>query len=97
MGGNICEIIIHDVCYYFFLAYYFIVFNKRFLLLKFFVKTEIGQRNRISKIQDMFANSNEGMVFTLVVSLEQGGKNEPLESPSRLGLICFKTFDLNLI
>ena len=42
------------------------------------------------------ANSNEGMVFKLEVSLEQGGKNKPLESPARLGLICFKTFHLNL-
>ena len=25
------------------------------------------------------------------------GKSEPLESPPRLALICFKTFDLNLI
>ena len=48
------------------------------------------------KMQDMYANSNEGMVFKLVVSLEQGGKNEPLENPPRLGLICFKTFHLNL-
>ena len=47
-------------------------------------------------MQDMYANSNEGMVFKLVFSLEQGGKNEPLESPPRLGLIYFKTFHLNL-
>ena len=44
----------------------------------------------------MLANSNEGMVFKLVVSLRQGGKNEPRESPPRLGLISFKTFDINL-
>ena len=25
------------------------------------------------------------------------GKNKPLESPARLGLICFKTFDLTLM
>ena len=35
--------------------------------------------------------------FKLVISLEQGGKNKPLESSPRLGLICYKTFDLNLI
>ena len=34
-----------------------------FLLLKFFVKTEIGQRSRIYKTQDMHANSNEGIIF----------------------------------
>ena len=48
-------------------------------------------------MQDMYANSNEDMVFKLVVSLEQEGKNEPLESSPRLGLICFKTFDLSFI
>ena len=47
-------------------------------------------------MQNTYANSNEGMVFKLVVSLEQGGKNVPLESPPRLGLIFFKTFHLNL-
>ena len=65
-------------------------------MLKFFVKTEIGQRSRLYKMQDMCANSNQGMVFELVVSLKQGGKNESLESSPRLGLICFKTFRLNL-
>ena len=40
---------------------------------------------------------NEVSFFKLVVLLEQGDKNEPLESPPRLGLICFKTFGLNLI
>ena len=54
-------------------------------MLKFFVKTEIGQRSRIHKMQDMYANSNKVMIFKLV------------ESPPKLGLICFKTFDLNLI
>ena len=39
---------------------------------------------------------NEGMVFKLKVLFEQGGENETLESPARLGLICFKTFHLNL-
>ena len=33
----------------------------------------------------MYANSNESMVFKLVVSLKQGVKNDPLESPPRLG------------
>ena len=47
-------------------------------------------------MQNIYANSNEGMVFKLVVLLEQGGKNEPLESPPRLGLIYFKNFHLNL-
>ena len=47
-------------------------------------------------MQNMYANSNEGMVLKLVVSLEQGGKKETLESPPRLELICFKTFPLNL-
>ena len=28
LGGNVCEIIIHDVCHYFFLAYYFVDFYK---------------------------------------------------------------------
>ena len=65
-------------------------------MLKFFVKTEIGQRSRLYKMQDMYANSNQGMVFRLVVSLKQGGKNESLESSPRLGLICFKNFHLNL-
>ena len=49
------------------------------------------------KMQDMYANSNEDMVFKLVVSLEHRGKKEPLEVSPRLGLICFETFDLNLI
>ena len=31
-------------------------------------------------MKDMYVNSNESMVFKLVVSLEQWGKNEPLES-----------------
>ena len=48
-------------------------------------------------MQDMYENSNEGMVFKLAVSLEQGDKNEPVEDPPGLGMICFKTFDLNLI
>ena len=47
-------------------------------------------------MQDMYENSNEGMVFELVVSLEQGGKSKSLESPPRLPLVCFKTFDWNL-
>ena len=45
----------------------------------------------------MYLNSNESMVFKLVVSLQPRGKNEPLEIPPRLGLICFKTLDLNLM
>ena len=49
------------------------------------------------KMQDMYANSNEVMVFKLVISLGQGGKKEPLENPPRLELIYFKTFYLNLI
>ena len=48
-------------------------------------------------MQDMNTNANEGMVFKLVIPLGQGGKNELLESQPRLRLICFKTFDLNLI
>ena len=48
-------------------------------------------------MQDIYANSNEAMVCKLVVSLEQAGKNNHLESPFRLGLICFETVDLNLI
>ena len=47
-------------------------------------------------MQNIYANSNEGMVFKLVVLLEQGGKNKPLESPPILGLIYFKNFHLNL-
>ena len=47
-------------------------------------------------MQDMYANSNEGMVFKLVVSLEQERKNKHLEGPPRLRLICFKTSYLNL-
>ena len=47
-------------------------------------------------MQDIYANSNEGMVLKLVVSLEQGSKNKPLENPSGLRLICFKTSHLNL-
>ena len=43
-------------------------------------------------MKDIYANLNYGMVFKFVVSLEQGVKKEPLESPPRLGLICFKTF-----
>ena len=34
-------------------------------------------------MQDLYGNSDEGMVFKHVVSLEQGGKNETLESPPR--------------
>ena len=48
-------------------------------------------------MQDVYANSNEDIFFKRVVSLEQEGKNKPLESLPRLGLICFKTFDLSLI
>ena len=48
-------------------------------------------------MEDVYANSNEGMVVKLVMSVEQGDKNEPPESPTRSELICFKTFDLNLI
>ena len=48
-------------------------------------------------MQDIYTNSNENTVFKLVASLVQGRKNKSLESPPRLGLICFKTFDLNLI
>ena len=40
-------------------------------------------------MKDMYAYSNESMVFKLVVSLEQGGKNEPQENPPRLGLVFF--------
>ena len=47
-----------------------IILYKLFLLLKFFVKTEIAQRSHVYKMQDMYANSNEGMVFKLVVSLK---------------------------
>ena len=47
-------------------------------------------------MKDMHAKSNESMVLKLVVSLEQGDKNKPLENPPRLELICFKTFHLNL-
>ena len=36
-------------------------------------------------MQDMYANSKKGMVFKLVVSLEQGGKNESLESHPHYG------------
>ena len=43
-------------------------------MLKYFVKAEIGQRSRLYKMQDMFANSNQGMVFKLVVSLNKGLK-----------------------
>ena len=46
-------------------------------------------------MKDMYANSNESMIFKLVVSLQQGGKNKVLENPPRLGLICFKTFHSN--
>ena len=38
----------------------------------------------------------QDIYFKLKVLLEKRGKNEPLESPPRLGLICFKTFHLNL-
>ena len=47
----------------------------------------------------MYVNLNEYMVFKLVVSLEQGGRNKPPGKHTqilRLGLICFKTFHLNL-
>ena len=47
-------------------------------------------------MQDMYTNSNEGMAFKLVVSLEQDDKSKHLESPPRLRLICFKTSHLNL-
>ena len=42
-------------------------------------------------MQDMHADSNEGMVVKLIISVGQGGKKESLESPPRLELICFKT------
>ena len=38
----------------------------------------------------------QDIYFKLKVLLEKGGKNEPLESSPRLGLICFKIFLLNL-
>ena len=47
-------------------------------------------------MKDMYVNSNGSMAFKLVVSLEQRGKNEPLEKQPRLGLVCFKNFYLNL-
>ena len=47
-------------------------------------------------MQDMYANSNEGMVFKLVVSLEKGGKSEPLEGPPSFFLnIYSKMFKVN--
>ena len=36
------------------------------LLLKVFVETEIGQRSRIYKMQDVYANSNEDIFFKRV-------------------------------
>ena len=42
-------------------------------MLKSFVKAEIGQRSRLYKMQD----SNQGMVFKLVVSLNKGLKMNP--------------------
>ena len=45
----------------------------------------------------MYADPNEGMAVKLITSVRQVGKKEPLESSPRLGLIYFKTFDLNLI
>ena len=59
------------------------------LLLKLFVKIGIGQKSRLYKMQDIY--------FKLKALLEKMGKNEPLESPPRLGLICFKTFLLNFL
>ena len=37
------------------------------LLLKFLVKTEIGQRSScMYKMQDMYTNTNEGIVFEIL-------------------------------
>ena len=37
-------------------------------------------------MHDMYGDSNEGMLFKLIILVGQGCKNEPLESPPRLGL-----------
>ena len=50
-------------------------------------------------MQDMYANSNEGIVFqTRILVAAYGVKRNPWKvHPDHPGLICFKTFDLNLI
>ena len=48
-------------------------------------------------MQDMHADPNEGMIVKRIISVEQVGKKEPLENSPKLGLICFETFNLNLI
>ena len=45
----------------------------------------------------MYANSNEGMVFKIVVSLSKEVEMNPLESLPRLTFKSEKTFHLNLI
>ena len=42
--------------------------------------------------QDMYADSNEGMVVKLIILVGQVGEKEPLESSPRLELIFFRNF-----
>ena len=49
------------------------------------------------EMQDMYANSNEGMVVKLIISVGQVGQKEPLESSPRWELIFSEIFNLNLI
>ena len=49
------------------------------------------------KMQDMYADLNEGMVVKHKISVGQVGWKEPLESPPRLEFNFFEIFDLNLM
>ena len=40
-------------------------------------KIEIGQRSCIYQMQDVYADSNEGMVVKLIISVGQGEKKTP--------------------
>ena len=45
----------------------------------------------------MYADLNEDIAMKIIISVGEWGKKEQLESPRRLVLICYKTFELNLI
>ena len=48
-------------------------------------------------MQGMYADSNEGMVVILIISVGLGGLKEPLGISHKLELTFFEIFDLNLI
>ena len=49
------------------------------------------------EMQGMYADSNEGTVVILIISVGLGGLKEPLGISPKLELTFFEIFDLNLI